>query len=190
MTTDTIDKRVQEYTDTLVDLLKPGVGYKLVKPEVDRARKKFLETYTVKPTKGAELESEYNKIATAYLVALRGVGVDSPHLAGNEMKLWLQRLGNDALPKVKAAIEIGDQTQILSLFEQAYQASADKVETKMAELREQPDNVRLGVYGKIGGYLGDVNGYKGSAISVSENPAAALQALGQRLGTAKTFSKN
>lgn len=183
-------KSADEYASRLVNLLKPGEAYKLVKPELDKALPRFREEYVAKATSGEKLEVEYNKVAAAFITALYGIAHDSPHIAGNELKSWLQKVGNDALPRLKAAIQIGNQTEIEGILAQAYQAQADKIETTMAEVREKPEGVRLGFYERIASLVGDVDGYRGSTVSVSENPSAAVSALGQRLATAKTFSKN
>lgn len=189
MGTATIDEIATKYTNTLVDLLKPGADFKAIRPRIEDALPKFRKSYKAKETKGSELENAYNSVAAAFLTALYGVGHDDPRNAGNEVKNWLQKVGNDALPRLKAAIEIGDQSEIESILKDAYKNNSNKIETTLAEVREKPDDVKMGFYGRLGSYVADINGYKVSPVTVAENPSAAIQALGQRLAAAKTFSK-
>lgn len=189
MAVDESVREAEKYSDGLVDLLKPGADFKAVRPKLEEALPRFRDLYKAKATHGSKLETEYNNVAAAFLTALYGIGHDDPTNAGSEIKNWLQKVGNDALPKLKSAIEAGDQTEIESILKQAYQNNQNKVETLLAQVREKSDDTKMAFYGRLGSYVGDINGYKASPVTVAENTAAAVQALGQRLATAKTFSK-
>ncbi len=176
------------YIDKLVNRLKPGASYKGVKGDLDRASKGF-QAYNLSATPDSELEKGFNKAAAAYIGGLYGIGFDDPTLAGSDMKNWLQKVGEDGLARAKAAIKVGNRTELMRIFEQAYEADKSGIEPLLAEVREQPQDVRMGFYGGIAGMLAGVNGYTaGDAVKVSENAAAAVGALRQRLTTAENFS--
>ena len=96
-----------------------------------------------------------------------------------------------ALGRVYAAIERGDKIGLESELKEAFEAhmGGNRLETTLSDVRNQPDETKMGVYGDLAKLLGDVDGYKGSAVSVSENLPGAIQGLQQRLAIAESVSK-
>ncbi|MBI2654961.1 hypothetical protein HYX06_00870 [Candidatus Woesearchaeota archaeon] len=179
----------EHYVHQITELAKPGANYNLVRKDIEKASAGFTANYQAKPTPKGEREKEFNKVAATYVHSLFGIGYDDPSLAGNQVKQWLSRLPEGALGRIYGAIERGDKVAILNEINQAWQAQANKLESILAEVREQPDEVKLAVYGNLASMLGDVNGYKGSPVSVAENLPGAISGLQQRLAVAESVSK-
>ncbi len=185
---ETHEKPHEKYLHEITELAKPGANYKLVAKDIEKATAGFTARYEAKPTPKSEREREFNRASATYLHSLFGIGYDDPSIAGNQVKQWLAKLPEGALGRIYGAIERGDKVAILNELNQAWQAQANKLETILAEVREQPDSVKLAVYGGLAQMLGDVNGYKGSPVSVAENFPAAISGLQQRLAVAESIS--
>ena len=182
---------VQNYVNQIVEVVKPGAGYRLAAPNITKAHSAF-EKFELKPTAKSDREKVFNRIAAAYVGGLFDKGYDSPELAGGELKNYLSKHPREgALGRVYAAIERGDKIGLESELKEAFEShiGGNKLETTLNDVRNQPDETKMGVYGNIATLLGDVDGYSGSAVSVSENLAASIQGLQQRLTIAEGVSK-
>ena len=178
----------EHYVHQITELAKPGANYNLVRKDIEKASVGFTAQYRAKPTPKGQREQEFNKASATYLHSLFGIGYDDPSLAGNQVKQWLAKLPEGALGRIYGALERGDKVAILNELNQAWQAQANKLETILAQVREQADAIKLAVYGGLAQMLGDVNGYKGSAVSVAENLPGAISGLQQRLAVAESVS--
>ena len=182
---------VPNYVNQIVEVVKPGAGYKLAAPNIIKAHSAF-EKFELKPTAKSDREKVFNRVAAAYVGGLFDKGYDSPELAGGELKNYLSKHPREgALGRVYTAIERGDKIGLESELKEAFEShiGSNKLETTLSDVRNQPDETKMGVYGDLAKLLGDVDGYKGSAVSVSENLPGAIQGLQQRLAIAESVSK-
>lgn len=184
-------KVITGYVDKIVDLSKPGTNYRLMRPNIERAHA-ALEKHELKPTAKKDREKRFNEVATVYLGGAFGIGYDSPEIAGGQMKQYFNRLpdGAETIGRVYSAIERKDKVGLESELKRALEAvGGNKLEALATEIRDQPDKIKLGVYDIIGSLVAEVNGYKGSTVSVAENFTGAVSGLQQRLSMAETLGK-
>lgn len=176
----TVDETVKKLYGELTAQVKPNAQFNAVKSDLDRVEPEFIKLYDGKPVDGSKLEEGFNAAAKSYITALYSVSgskqpiVDGPEWYGNEIRSWLRQVSDEALGQVKAAIKAGNRAEVLRLFNQAYQAQANKLTSVLSKVQEQPSEVQLGVWGQVAKALGGKN-----AARVATNPGAALQALGQ-----------
>ncbi len=186
-----MEEAVQSYVNNIVELSKPGTNFRLMKPNIEKAHA-ALEKYELKPTAKKDREKRFNEIATVYLGGSFGIGYDSPDVAGGQMKQYFNRLpdGAETLSRVYGAIERTDKVGLETELKRALEAvGGNKLEALATEVRDQPDDIKLGVYNGIGSLVAEVNGYQGSTVSVAENFTGAISGLQQRLATAEALGR-
>tara|TARA_Y100000310_G_C20696751_1_gene826241 strand:- start:471 stop:1013 length:543 start_codon:yes stop_codon:yes gene_type:complete len=177
---------IEELLADIQAFSKEEVREDMVRDDLTRATSNF--GYTAKKTAKADVEGELNKIASAYIEAMRGYKPESDTVAGNDIKSWMARLPQERRAELNAAIEAGESVGILKVLNDAYRAQADPRTSKLAEIQAQPDEVKGGVYAGIAQLVAGINGFAGSALRVAEAPDQALQALARRYATAEQFS--
>jgi hypothetical protein len=182
----------EHYVNQLVDLSKPGANYRHVKGDLDKGTAVFMAKYDGKAVAKSDREQTLNKIAATYLGGMFGIGYDDPTIPGSQIKQAIGKMpdGSEVMSRLYGAIERGDKAGIVGILNQAWQAQANKLETVVAQLREQSEEIRMAVYGNLANLLGDVDGYKGSVVSVAENLPGAVSGLQQRLAVAESVSKS
>ena len=118
---------------------------------------------------------------------LYGAGFDSPDIAGGMLKKMLEKAPEGTAGKLYGAIEKGDQYGIEEALKLTVESSYqnNKLETTVADWKNQTDPLKTNVTKKLASILGDVNDFKGSYLSILENPAVTLQGLQQRLAIAE-----
>lgn len=184
-------KVVQGYVNQIVELSKPGTNYKLMKPNIEKAHAS-LEKFELLPTAKKDREKRLNQVAAAYLGGAFGIGYDGPEVAGGQLKQYINRLpdGAETLGRIYGAIERTDKVGLEAELKRALESvGGNKLEALATEVRDQPDNIKLGVYGGIGSLVADINGYEGSTVGVAENFTGAISGLQQRLATAEALGK-
>jgi len=182
---------IKSYVDRFVELSKQGTNYRLMQPNIEKAHA-ALEKHELKPTEKKDREKRLNELAAVYLGGAFGIGYDSPEVAGGQMKQYFNRLpdGSETLGRVYNAIERKDKVGIENELKRALESvGGNKRESLATEVRDQPEPIRMGVYGGIAPLIADVDGFKGSTVSVAENFPGALSGLEQRLAVAEAFGK-
>ena len=180
------EKAVQEKTEKLYwsldELLEPNASFKLNKGDIGSYAAN-MDGYVLTATPESMLEGKFNDMAALYLHGREFQGDNT--LPGTNMKNMLTKLGDDGLPRAKAAIEAGNLTKLIDIFNDAYVADKSKVEPTMATIREQDTPVKMGVYGNM---ATEIAGPNGDPVKVAENVAGAIQAIQQKKAGAKNFS--
>lgn len=176
-----------KYVDTLVKYSKQGAGFKLAEEPLKMALPKFREDYKAKPTSKDKREPEFNTVAAKFLNILYGAGFDSPDIAGGMLKKMLEKAPEGTAGKLYGAIEKGDQYGIEEALKLTVESSYqnNKLETTVADWKNQIDPLKTNVAKGLASILGDVNDFKGSYLSILENPTVTLQGLQQRLAIAE-----
>ena len=183
MTEKTLDEILFEQVKAEV---KPGASLQHIKSDLERVEPQFFAKYDGKPVAEAKLEDSFNDVATKYVSSLWGASdlknANGPTWYGNLMRGWLGLVSEQAFGQVKAAIKQGNRAEVLRLFNQAYEAQANKLTSLLNKIREQPSDVQLGTYKHIAKVLGD-----GNVAKVASNPGAAVQSLAQIYATQDAY---
>jgi len=181
----------QKYVNAYIALAKPGAGDDLVAADLKRALT-FRNMYEAKQTPKGDLEPEFGKVASAFVASLYGGSFGSADAARGMVNGWFAGTpeGQTALRRLYNAIEKGRIVAIEYELQNAYTSAirSTKLQSVAADENNQPDDVRMGVAQVLAAQLGDVNGYKGSPVSVLGNKSAALGGLEQRLAIAESVS--
>jgi len=102
-------------------------------------------------------------------------------LYGNLLRDWLGKVSEEAYGEARAAIKRGDTTELLNMFNKAYQAQANKLSSVVSKIQQQKSETQLNVYKAIAEPLG------GNLARVVGNPAAAARAYAQLLATKEAY---
>ena len=185
----------ETYVNRIVGLTKPNATYRAVAGDLGKvvAEGSLFTELKLDPTSKNKREEAFSRVAAAYLGSAYGIGYDDPTVAGGQLKSLIQRLpdSSEILSRIYGAIERGEKPAVLHEINQVWKnvVGGNKLEALLADLRNQPDEVKMPVYDAIAQLLGNVDGYQGSAVSVAENLPGAVSGLQQRLALAESVSK-
>ena len=187
--TKTLEGEVQKLFSQFQSAVKPNGSFDSVKKDLDRVGTAFQSMYTPKKVDDAKLEDAFNDASKLYFSILYNLTgeegkkhlADGPELYGNLLRDWLGKVSEEAYGEARAAIKRGDTTELLNMFNKAYQAQANKLSSVVSKIQQQKSDTQLNVYKAIAEKLG------GNLARVVGNPAAAARAYAQLLATQEAY---
>ena len=184
-----IEGKVNQHIDALISSIDSNKLFASISPNVRRAEQVF-NSYELKPTEGADLESAFTKAAATYMHGLYGVGYDDSTIPAGQLKQMLNQLSDTALSEAMGNIRRGDRVKLHELFKSAYERNAQAVKTQsaIADKSNQPVGVQSAIDSKIA-QLVSVDGQIVKPYEVGSNYAQAVQAFAQMYNTARSLKK-
>ncbi len=170
----------------LTEAVKPGATLNFIRPDLNRVEPAFFAMYDGKSIPEANLEGGFNEVSAKYIKSLFGAkdtkNVDGPSWYGGLMKDWLGKVSDQALAQVRTALKQGNRAEVLRLFNQAYEAQANKLTSILETVRSQPSDVQLGTYRLLARGIGGTN-----VAKVAANPGQAISTYAQILNAQDTY---